>query len=215
MFLGGSAYLFFQVSRLHSTQVLLPSGGLQIHRGGHSSVIPWYQIETVWHSQPSVHGDLEGLVAHWIGSFQDVYTLQTREGERFVLNSHFEGIAALREALWRETTPRLLSGALKKYQIEGTLEFAKLAVGQDGLRNGGKTLPWSDVGSVSVRDGFVFATRRNGRRAWIAVSIQKVPNLYVYLALVQSILKTREMSRRDQAQARMAFTTSARAAAAH
>jgi len=197
LFLAGSAYLFYHVSRLNSMEVFLHSDGLAISRGGHLLVIPWDEIETVWHSEKVMPG-LQGLVVTWIGGFQSVYTLQTRGGERFILNSHLRGMDTLGAAIRRETTPRLFSPAIKTYKVEGKLEFGKLAVGREGLCKGGKTLPWSEVGSVVVENGFVFAKKRNGRLAWMAgVPMEKIPNLYVFLALVQSILKTQEKGRRD------------------
>ncbi|MFI5457261.1 MAG: DUF6585 family protein [Isosphaerales bacterium] len=198
LLLAGSAYLFHQVSRLDSMEVFLHSGGLAIRRGGHFSVIPWDQIETVWHREKVVPG-FESLVVTWIGGDQSVYTLQTRGGERFILNTHFRGLETLGKAIRRETTPRLLAPAVKTYQVEGKVEFGKLAVGREGLCKGGKTLPWSEVGSVVVENGCVFVKKRNGRLAWVVgMTMETIPNLYVYLALVQSILKTQEKGRRDE-----------------
>jgi len=196
LFLAASAYLFYYVSRLNSMEVFLHAGGLAIRRGGHLSVIPWDEIETVWHGEQVVAG-LESLVAAWAGGYQSVYTVQTRGEERFIFNSHLHGLETLGDAIRRETTPRLLSPAMKRYQIEGKVEFGKLAVGREGLCKGGKTLPWSEVGNVVVENGFVCAKKRNGRQEWIGVQMEKVPNLYVYLALVQSILKTQDKGRRD------------------
>ena len=105
-----------------------------------------------------------------------------------IIDSFLKGHETLGEAIQRETTRRLLPQALHAYEVEGHVEFGKLAVSREGLSKGGKILPWSDVACVVVHSGSLLVRRRNGRLAWFAVPMGKVPNLYVYLALVENIL---------------------------
>jgi hypothetical protein len=192
LFLVGAAFLFRQVSRLNGMIVSLHTGGIAVRRGENLSVVPWDEIQNVWRSEKAFTAGPEDLIATLAGGFQSVYTLETREGERLVFNSHLRGLQTLGEAIRRETTQRLLPRMQKDYQIEGKVEFNKLTVGPDGLSKGGRTLPWNEVGSVLVENGYVVVRKPDGRRAWrLGVQLDKVPNVDGFLALVESILKTR------------------------
>ncbi|MGC8643007.1 MAG: DUF6585 family protein, partial [Isosphaeraceae bacterium] len=118
--------------------------------------------------------------------------LAATSGERVVLNSLLRDHETLGHAIRRETTLRLLPHARQDYRVEGRVEFGKLAIGLEGLRKGRKMLPWCDVRGVVLQNGFVFARRQSGRLAWFGTRMGKVPNLYVYLALVQEILNSRQ-----------------------
>jgi hypothetical protein len=134
---------------------------------------------------------LEDTLGSMLDGSQSVYTLKTTSGERFVLDSFLRDHWTLGNAIRRATTVRLLAQALHAYKVEGRVEFGKLAISLEGLSKASKMLPWCDVGCVVVQNGFVLVKKQNGRLAWFGVRMSKVPNLYVYLALVQKILDSR------------------------
>jgi hypothetical protein len=185
--LMGSAYLLFHVIRHIGLRVSLHPGGLAILRGERTSIFPWDEIDVVWHKRAAILR-FQDYIGSILDGSQSVYTLQGPGGERIVLNSFLTGHETLGGAIRRETTRRLLPQALHAYEVEGHVEFGKLAVGREGLSKGGKMLPWLDVACVVVHNGFVLVRRRNDRQAWSAVPMGKVPNLYIYLALVENIL---------------------------
>jgi hypothetical protein len=185
--LMGSAYLLFHVIRHIGLRVSLHPGGLAILRGERTSVFPWDEIDVVWHKQ-AANLRFQDYIGSMLDGSQSLYTLQRPGGERVVLNSFLRGQQTLGEAIRRETTRPPAPTALHAYEVEGHVEFGKLAVGREGLSKGSKMLPWSDVACVVDHNGFVLVRRRNGRLAWFGVPMGKVPNLYVHLALVQKIL---------------------------
>jgi hypothetical protein len=163
---AGFLYMFAEAIRLKSTEVVLHSGGLAIGRGGRLSIIPWDAIEIVLHNKKVVYAGVEDRVSTMLAGEDNVYTLETRGGERFVLNTHLHGLEFVGLAILRETVPRLLKAAKKTYQVEGSVEFNKLAVSRDGLSKGGKTVLWIEVGSVAQKNGYIWVRRPDGRRAW-------------------------------------------------
>jgi hypothetical protein len=187
-FLLLSAYLLFHTVRHIGLRVSLHPGGLAILRGDRLSVLPWDEIEVVWHKQEGPSLSFEDYLGSMLGGSQSVYTLRGPGGERVVLNSLLRDQETLGRAIRRETTCRLLPLALQAYKVEGHVPFGKLAVSREGLSKGGRTVPWSDVGGVDVQNGVVLVRKRDGRRAWFGVRMGKVPNLYVYLALVEMLL---------------------------
>jgi hypothetical protein len=183
-----SAYLLFKAIRHIGLGLSLHSGGLVILRGGQTSVLPWDEIEVVWYKEQAGNLGFEDYLGSILDGSQNVYTLRGPGGERFVLDSFLGRLETLGWAIRRETSRRLLPQALQAYEIEGRVEFGRLAVVREGLRKGTKLLPWSDVGGVIVQNGFVLVRKRTGRLAWFGVRMGKVPNLFVYLALVEAIL---------------------------
>jgi hypothetical protein len=193
----GSAYELFLVARHIGLRVALHHRGLAIFRGDQASVVPWDEIQTVRHKQaaPITFEDTLGSI---LDGSQSVYTLRTTSGERFVLDSFLRDHQTLGGAIRGQTTLRLLPQALHTYKIEGRVQFGKLAVSLEGLSKGSKMLPWYDVECIIVQNGFVFVKKRDGRLAWFGVRMSKVPNLYVYLAMVQQILDSQRTCERSR-----------------
>jgi hypothetical protein len=129
----------------------------------------------------------EDTLGSMLDGSQSVYTLRVASGERIVLNSFLRDHLILGVAIRRETTLRLLPQAFRASNVEGRVEFGKFAVSQEGLSKRSKMLPWCDVGHVVVQNGCVLVRRRNGRLVWFGVRMKKVPNLYVYLAMVERL----------------------------
>jgi hypothetical protein len=190
----GSAYLLFLVRRNSDVQVSLHLHGLTIQRGDRTSVLAWDEIDVVWHMQ-AANLRFQDHLASMIDGSQSVYTLSGPGGERVVLNSTLQHHETLGAAIKLETTSRLLPEAIRTYRVEGRVEFGRLAVDREGLSKGSRLLPWTDVGSVAVQNGFVHMRRRNRRVAWFGVRMGKVPNLYVFLALVRMILASQPLSK--------------------
>jgi hypothetical protein len=185
----GSAYLLFHSIGHFGLRVSLHPGGLVVLRGDRTSILPWDEIEAVWHKEKGVNSGFGDYLGSVLDGSQSVYTIQGTDGERIVLNSLLRGQEILGGAIRRETTRRFLPQAIRTYEVEGQVEFGKLAISREGLSKGGKMLPWSEVGCVVLQNGFVLVRRRSGRPAWIGVRMGKVPNLYVYLALVERLLE--------------------------
>jgi hypothetical protein len=190
----GSVYMLFLVIRHIGLRVSLHHRGLAILRGDKASVVPWDEIQAVWHKhKEAANLALEDALGSMLDGSLSVYTLKTTSGERFVLDSFLRDHAILGAAIRRETTFRFLPQVLHAYNREGRVEFGKLAISLEGLSKRSKMLPWYDVGCVVVENGFVLVKKRNGRLAWLGVRMSKVPNVYVYLTLVQKILDSRCM----------------------
>jgi hypothetical protein len=188
----GSAYALYVVARHIGLRVALHRRGIAIFRGDRASVIPWDQIQSVSHKL-AANLALEDTLGSVLDGSQSVYTLRTTSGDRFVLDSFLRDYQSLGNAIRRETTLRLLPQALHIYRVAGRVEFGKLAISLEGLSKGSKMLPWYDVGRVVLQNGYVLVKKRNGRVAWFGVRMNKVLNLYVYLALAEQILDSQRI----------------------
>jgi hypothetical protein len=186
-FLGTSVYLLLAVTRCIGLRVFHHKGGLAIRRGERISILPWNEIDIVWRKVKSVTTSLEDKLGAVLDGSECVYTLQAKNFEQFVLDSYMPGVESLGQEIEHETLQHLLSVARKTYDVEGKVEFGRLAVAREGLVKGNKILPWNELGCVTVENGFVFARKPNGGLAWFGVRMGKVPNLHVFQALVASL----------------------------
>jgi hypothetical protein len=186
--LAGSIYLAFAVVRRIGVRVFLHKEGLAITRGERVSSLTWDEIDVVWRKVKTLKlTPTDFIVCALLGS-KCVYTIQASNSERFVFDSYLRGVESLGGAIESATITRLLTAARKVYEIEGTVEFGKISVGRKGLTKGNNTVPWSEVGQVSVGSGTVLVNEPNGGRTLLAVGMRSVPNLHVFQALVAKIL---------------------------
>jgi len=195
LFVGvGAAFLLLSLSLfIHNLRHLgmrvgLHSQGLAIHRRNHTHVLAWDEVETVWHKQRPTPQSFSDHLGSILDGSKSVYTLSGPMGEMFVINALLRDVDVLGQVIRKETLRRLLPRVLEAYEIEGRVEFGKLAISREGLSKGRRTLPWEEVGSVVVENGFVFVKRPQGRLAWFGVRMGTVPNPDVYLALVGLVL---------------------------
>ncbi|MEV7728517.1 DUF6585 family protein [Streptomyces sp. NPDC087917] len=70
----------------------------------------------------------------------------------------------------------------------GTVGFGPFKLSGAGVTNGsGEMVPWRDVSEVAVRGGAVCVWRVGRTKAWQAPQARKVPNLLVFLTLVDHL----------------------------
>ncbi|MFF2787030.1 DUF6585 family protein [Streptomyces sp. NPDC058049] len=93
----------------------------------------------------------------------------------------------------------LMAEAVARAQVEkvwklvrqgGTVGFGPYKLSGAGVTNAsGEVLPWRDVSEVAVRGGMVCVWRAGQTKAWAASQAQKVPNLLVFLTVVDDLCR--------------------------
>ncbi|AWZ07287.1 hypothetical protein DRB96_25005 [Streptomyces sp. ICC1] len=69
-----------------------------------------------------------------------------------------------------------------------TVAFGPYKISGAGVTNAaGEVLPWRDVNEVAVRGGIVCVWRTGRTKAWAASQAHKVPNLLVFLTIVDNL----------------------------
>lgn len=91
----------------------------------------------------------------------------------------------------------LIAEAVARAQVEevwklvregGTVGFGPFKLSGAGVANGsGEMLQWRDVSEVAVRGGMVYVWRAGHTKAWQAPKARKVPNLLVFLTIVDDL----------------------------
>ncbi|MBT2542905.1 hypothetical protein J7E99_19885 [Streptomyces sp. ISL-44] len=91
----------------------------------------------------------------------------------------------------------LIAEAVARAQVEkvwklvregGTVDFGPFKLSGAGVTSAsGEMLPWRDVSEVAVRGGMVCVWRAGQTKAWQAPQAQQVPNLLVFLTIVDNL----------------------------
>jgi hypothetical protein len=86
-------------------------------------------------------------------------------------------------------TKTLLPQVVAAYNAGQTITFGPLSVNRQGLTNIlGKLLPWSEITGIDTQSGYI-AVRQAGKwLKWSNQPVARIPNAFVFLALVKSLL---------------------------
>lgn len=117
------------------------------------------------------------------------YTIQRQDGYRIILQ-YFVGIKTLGETISNQITQAVLPQATQAYNAGQTVQFGSLSLNRQGVSNGWNVLPWSQVEAIDVTNGVVSVKRQGGWFRWSKVAASAIPNLFVFLALTNAILKS-------------------------
>lgn len=121
-------------------------------------------------------------------------TVISDDGTRLTVGNELSGFAELRSTIERETSSRLLEGALARLDRDRTVAFGPFEVTHDELRHADQRLPWRDVDQCIFTRGVVavgsrtrklrILPKRDGVLGWARVPSGSVPNAKVFLSLV-------------------------------
>ena len=118
-----------------------------------------------------------------------VYSLFNRLNQSLVLDDIYVKVEELAEAIQAGIFPILYERAAQQYNAGQRLVFGPVAIGRDGIEIGKKTIPWTGVQQVSVKQGILRVFRTGGgwfNRASVPVSV--IPNLKVLLSIIHQVI---------------------------
>jgi Tfp pilus assembly protein PilZ len=118
-----------------------------------------------------------------------LYTLYNRQNERLVLNDIYVKVEELAKAIEECIFPLLYVRAADQYNTGQMLIFGPVAVSKAGIQIGKKTYPWMKVKEVSVHQGTVKISRKDG--GWFSganAAAASIPNLRVLLAIIHQVV---------------------------
>jgi hypothetical protein len=160
--------------------------GLARIRDSRVNVTRWDDIATVW--QQITRNYTNGV---YTGTTY-VYTIQTRNGEKFKITNVYQNVESLGQIIQSEVTKRLLPPMVRAYQSGQTVSFGKLGLNPQGLIYKDKQLPWNEIEDLKIERGYISVKKAGGRWFnWAGVAAAKVPNLFVFLTMVDSIVGIR------------------------
>jgi hypothetical protein len=121
------------------------------------------------------------------------YTAVNSQGRRLILSNSISKVEELGKTIDENITPRLYAQAAGQYNNGQTIEFGPVTISKTGMDIGKKTYPWEEIKEVSIRQGVLKISRKNG--GWFSkagVSAAVIPNLRVLLAVLHQVVGLKE-----------------------
>lgn len=118
-----------------------------------------------------------------------VYTLFNNQNEKVVINDSFKKVEELAGFIEDNIYPTLYERASQAYNSGQTLTFGPVAINKGGIMIGKKTYPWADVKQVSINNGFVKVSKKDG--GWFSgasASAAVIPNLKIMLSIINQVI---------------------------
>lgn len=179
-------YIVLQPVIYRSWRAYVCSDGLLSVRGSKIEAFRWDQIEAMW--QAVTRRYYNGI---YTGTTH-IYTVRSSDGRQVVFNDRFANVEQLGDTISREITNRLLPQVIRAYQAGNTITFGPLSISQQGVSNSKELLPWSQIKEVGVNRGVVTVKKEGKWLNWSSVMVAKVPNIFVFMALANYVLKSRQ-----------------------
>lgn len=118
-----------------------------------------------------------------------IYTLYDRQNERLVLSDFYVKVEELAKAIEQSIFPLLYERTAQQYNAGQMLVFGPVAVSKAGIQIGKKTYPWTDVKQVSIHQGILKVSKKDG--GWFSgasVAASAIPNLGVLLNIIHQVV---------------------------
>jgi hypothetical protein len=164
-----------------NARVAVHEHGVVVVRGDGRRAITWDEVDTVRLEIMSfrVNGIPVGTNCKC--------EVTTNTGRPLVLTHWLDGVVELCHRIEDETCRRKLPHARSVLASGGSVDFGRLAVSTGGIsKRGGEPLPWSEIESVAVADGFVTVRKRGKRWWWARQRCGALPNAPVLVALIRA-----------------------------
>jgi hypothetical protein len=163
-----------------------------IHRGQKSQqTIYWRDVRAVWHQvQKHTSTDSDGYSTTTI---VHTYTVDCIDGTRLKLDKTFAHLRHLGRSLEIGTAPYIFPGIFHAYQRSQPVVFGLLSVTPQGLWYRAKTLPWTEMKSITIDEynGRVVIKKQGKLFGWASIELGDLPNVEVFRMLIQHITGVR------------------------
>ncbi len=166
-------------------RVIIYEQGLMRTKKGQTDVVRWEHVDAFWQAVTKRY--MNGI---YTGTTH-IYTLRRSDGVVFKFNDTINKVEALGNTLQREVTRVLLPRFIYAYNAGSTVTFGPLSINQQGISNSKEMIPWSQVKDLQVRKGIVSVKKEGKWFNWSTVGVARIPNFYVFMALVDYASKGR------------------------
>jgi hypothetical protein len=119
-----------------------------------------------------------------------VYTLWNKENKKLVLNDALADVEDLANQVRQGIFPHLYQQAADTYNTGQPVQFGKLVISKaNGIQFGKKSYPWDAIKEVTIQRGYLQIAKKDG--GWFSgvnVAVSGIPNLEVFLSMVDQII---------------------------
>ena len=188
VFIGAGIYLALTPVIYGSWRVYICSDGFAFRRGKRIDAFRWDQVESIRQAvtRRYYYGIYTGTTHR--------YTIRRKDGVQIALRDQFADVEQIGNTLSNAITQALFPQVLAAYNAGQTITFGSLSVSLQGVsNNNGQTwLPWNQIKEIKINRG-VISVRQEGKWLnWSTAYASRIPNISVFLALVNYVLKNRQ-----------------------
>lgn len=115
------------------------------------------------------------------------YTLNGADGRKIQLTRSIYKIEEAGPMLHQAVAKQQMPKAIDILKSGGTVDFGPFALSNQGLTMKKKLIPWNEIKGVRVNNGSIMVDR-SGKLTWSGISASSIPNLYLFLTLVDRIV---------------------------
>jgi hypothetical protein len=118
-----------------------------------------------------------------------IYKLYNRQNQRLVLSDSIGKVEELAKNIDENIFPLLYGPAADRYNAGQTIVYGPVAISKEGIAIGKKTYPWTEVKEVSIHQGILKVSRKEG--GWFSgtrAAASSVPNLRVLLSIIHQVV---------------------------
>ncbi|POX56292.1 hypothetical protein C3489_06115 [Streptomyces sp. Ru71] len=162
--------------RLH----LFEHGLAEVGRNGEVSVFRWDSMTVL---QEITERYANGV---YVGTTY-VYTLYREDGTTLKVTGFYAQPERWGPAIQQEITRAQLPGLLAGLERGGTLAYGELSVNLGGVATPKGSLTWPEVDSAELSQGVLVLRRAGKKLPWARIPVKKIPNLCLFLALVDRL----------------------------
>jgi len=178
------ALMIFNAWRNWSLAAALYENGFAYNDRKGLQQVRWDQIQAVWQSITKHYRN--GI---YVGTTH-IYTVQTNDGQKIVLNDKFKKVEDLGNAVLNGSSNALWPKYWQAVQSGQRLTFGPLALDTQKVYSGKKELLWSEIKAIKIQRGTISVSKKDGGWfAWTTASVPQIPNFYVFYKMVGKFAK--------------------------
>ena len=165
--------------------------GIVHAKGQQIATIRWDQIDAIWIKliRQRYYIGIAGVFASALASSRRTQSITVRrvDGASFKLTNMLRGHVQLMQNIEQAVMQAHMPRAVAAYQSGQVIPFGPLTVARQGMGNGRETIPWQEVQNVDVKRGYLQVKRAGKTFNWANVDVSKIPNLLVFISLVNGV----------------------------
>lgn len=167
------------------------ANGIVRAKGRQTETIRWDQIDAIWIKliRQRYYIGLAGVFASALASSRRTQRMTVRriDGTNFKFTNMLRGHVQLMQNLEQVVMKLHMPRAIAAFQSGQVIPFGPLSVGRQGMGNGRETIPWNELQNVEVKRGYLQVKRVGKTFNWANVNVSKIPNLLVFVSLVNGV----------------------------
>lgn len=150
---------------------------------GKDDVYPWDDANSIYQS----------ITKHYRNGIYtgttNIYTLVLKNGKKVIFNNTLQRVEDLGQLIQNAISKRAYPSVIAAINSGNTVYFDKIGISREGISNGNNNkIQWSEIQAVKVENGVIKVSKQGKWFGWANVPVAKIPNLFVFLSVVDSII---------------------------